>query len=203
MMMLYLTIQHVAEIMVLLIAVAFILLLVLRPKPPSKKALSQKGVLSPEDILYEPYKREDRYGLLGAEPQPFSEYARLAVLAVTVVPLKFMGAFLSVLTVNLMCRRASLSAPCSFWPALPPAELSKHPSCCRLLHVLTYPQNFFVTCRAATLLPGRRLQAYVIAAVGKVLCRFCLLCNGFVDVKWIIDKPNELPKGVEPGKRPA
>ena len=110
-MMLSLTIKYVAEIMVLLIAVAFVLLLVLRPKPPSKKALFQEGILSPEDVLYEPYKREDQYGLLGTEPQPLSEYARLAVLAVTVVPLKFMGAFLSVLTVNLMCRRAPLSFP--------------------------------------------------------------------------------------------
>lgn len=201
--MLSLTIKYVAEIMVLLIALAFVLLLVLRPKPPSKKALSQKGILSPEDVLYEPYKRGDQYGLLGAEPQPLSEYARLAVLAVTVVPLKFMGAFLSVLTVNLMCRRASLLSPCSFWPTLPLAEDSKYSSCCRLLYVLTDPQRLYVTCRAATLLPGRRLQAYVIAAVGKVLCRFCLFCNGFVDIKWIIDKPNELPKGVEPGKRLA
>jgi hypothetical protein len=110
--------------MVLLTVVAFVLLLVLRPKPPSKKALSQKGVLSPEHVLYEPFKREDQYGLLGAEPQPLTEYARLAVLAVTVVPLKFMGAFLSVLTVNMMCRRVC-GFPCSFWPALAPAKLSR------------------------------------------------------------------------------
>ena len=56
-----------------------------------------------------------------------------------------------------------------------------------------------VCCRAALFLPGRELQAHVIAGVGKILCRFCLLCNGFTDVKWIIDRPNELPKGVEPG----
>ena len=56
-----------------------------------------------------------------------------------------------------------------------------------------------VCCRAALFLPGRELQAHVIAGVGKTLCRFCLLCNGFTDVKWIIDRPNELPKGVEPG----
>ena len=35
--------------------------------------------------------------------------------------------------------------------------------------------------------------------VGKRLCRFCLFCNGFYDVKWIVDKPDDLPKGVEPG----
>lgn len=57
-----------------------------------------------------------------------------------------------------------------------------------------------VGCRVATLLPGRHLQATVIAAVGKVLSRFCLFCNGFTKVEWIIDRPNELPKGVEPGK---
>ena len=55
------------------------------------------------------------------------------------------------------------------------------------------------TCRAAALLPGQNLQKQVITVVGKHLCRFCLLCNGFFDVKWIVDKPNELPKGTEPG----
>ena len=53
--------------------------------------------------------------------------------------------------------------------------------------------------RAATLLPGKHLQARVIASVGKVLCSFCLFCNGFTDVKWIIDRPTDLPKGQEPG----
>ena len=102
-------IKFVTEGVIVCIVLAFVLLLVLRPKPASKKALAQKGILSPDHELYAPYKREDQYGLLGAEPQPMLEYARLAVLGVTVVPLKFMGAFLSVLTVNLMCRQAPFS----------------------------------------------------------------------------------------------
>lgn len=97
-------IKYVTEGLVLLIVLAFILLLAFRPKSASKKALAQKGILSPDNELYLPYKREDRYGLLGAKPQPLSEYARLAVLAVTVVPLKFTGAFLSLLALHLMCR---------------------------------------------------------------------------------------------------
>ena len=98
------TIKYATEGMILLVLAAFVLLLVLRPKPASKKALKQEGLLNPDHKLYEPYKRVDQYGLLGAEPQPLLEYGRLAVLAVTLVPIKFTGAFLSVLTLNLMCR---------------------------------------------------------------------------------------------------
>ncbi len=103
-------IKYVTEGMIVCIVLAFVLILVLRPKPASKKALAQKGILSPDHELYAAYKREDQYGLLGAEPQPMLEYARLAVLGVTVAPLKFTGAFLSVLTVNLMCRQALFSS---------------------------------------------------------------------------------------------
>lgn len=97
-------INYVSGGLVLLIVLAFVLILALKPKPASMKARAQRGILSPDHELYAPYKREDQYGLLGAEPQPLSEYGRLAVLAMTVVPLKFMGAFVSVLTVNVMCR---------------------------------------------------------------------------------------------------
>ena len=111
-------IKYVTEGMIVFIVLAFVLLLALRPKPASKKALAQKGILSPDHELYAPYKREDQYGLLGAEPQPMLEYARLAVLAVTVAPLKFTGATLSILTLNLMCRQASFDIE----PSSPYAE---------------------------------------------------------------------------------
>ena len=104
------TLKYATEGMILLVIAAFVLLLILRPKPASKRALKQQGLLSPDHQLYDSYKRVDQYGLLGAEPQPLLEYGRLAVLAVTVVPIKFMGAFLSVLTLNLMCRCAVHSA---------------------------------------------------------------------------------------------
>ena len=111
-------IKYVTEGMIVLVVLAFLLLLVLRPKPASKKALGQKGILSPDHELYAPYKRVDQYGLLGAEPQPLLEYARLAVLAVTVVPLKSMGAFLSLLTVNLMCRQGPSLCSAQLCPML-------------------------------------------------------------------------------------
>ncbi|KAK9915142.1 hypothetical protein WJX75_005280 [Coccomyxa subellipsoidea] len=79
---------------------------------------------------------------------------RLAVLLVTVAPVKFASATLCVLAVHLMCR-------------------------------------------ASAILP-KGLQAQVVASLGKILCRLCLFCWGFMKIDWIIEEPGQLPKGVEP-----
>ena len=41
--------------------------------------------------LYDPFRRYDQYGTMGVTPQPWWEYVRLGLLAVTLLPLKFVG----------------------------------------------------------------------------------------------------------------
>jgi len=43
------------------------------------------------DPLYDPFRRYDQYGTMGVTPQPWWEYLRLGLLAVTLLPLKFVG----------------------------------------------------------------------------------------------------------------
>ena len=59
---------------------------------------------------------------------------------------------------------------------------------------------FFILHRASVILP-KVLQAQAVASLGKVLCRLCLFCWGFVKITWIIVEPGQLPKGVEPGEK--
>lgn len=42
----------------------------------------------PQGHIYDPYRRTDRYGLMGAARQPWTEYLRLFLLGITLVPLK-------------------------------------------------------------------------------------------------------------------
>ncbi len=38
--------------------------------------------------IYDPFRRHDRYGTMGTKRQPWTEYVRLALLGITLVPLK-------------------------------------------------------------------------------------------------------------------
>lgn len=62
--------------------------------------------LDTSDPLYDAFRRSDHYGTLGRKPQPVLEYIRLAVLAVVLVPIKFVGALLCVLAFHIICRWA-------------------------------------------------------------------------------------------------
>jgi hypothetical protein len=47
----------------------------------------------PKDSLYDPYRRTDRYGIMGQAPQPWTEYVRLILLGITLVPIKAVVCF--------------------------------------------------------------------------------------------------------------
>jgi hypothetical protein len=47
----------------------------------------------PKDPIYDPYRRTDRYGIMGMAPQPWTEYARLILLGITLVPIKAVVCF--------------------------------------------------------------------------------------------------------------
>ena len=47
----------------------------------------------PKDPIYDPYRRTDRYGIMGKAPQPWAEYARLILLGITLVPIKAVVCF--------------------------------------------------------------------------------------------------------------
>ncbi len=93
------------------------------------------------DPLFQPFVRYDRYGELGLKPQPIWEKMRLALLTVTIVPIKC-----------IMCL------------------------CCII--------SYYLCIRLASLLPQSQ-RTPIIAALGKLHCRACLLSMGFVSVKWV------------------
>lgn len=103
------TIVYALEAVMILVLIVFVLLLSFRPKPARIPSKSSSGVLNTDHDLYEPFKRHDQYGDLGAKPQPMLEYLRLAVLTVFLTPLRFYGAFMCVLSVHIMCRCGLLS----------------------------------------------------------------------------------------------
>lgn len=96
--------SYTIEAFMVLAFVVFLLLVFLRPKPAIVQRKSLTGALDLKSELYESFERNDQYGPLGAKPQPLLEYVRLAVLLVTVAPVKFLSATLCVLAVHLMCR---------------------------------------------------------------------------------------------------
>ena len=63
------------------------------------------------DPLYDPFRRFDQYGTMGVTPQPWWEYLRLGLLAVTLLPLKFVGT-LGAWLPRSFCRRS----PCWLAP---------------------------------------------------------------------------------------
>lgn len=52
---------------------------------------------------FDPYRRVDRYGTMGWARQPWSEYARLAAMSLTVLPFKAFGAFRESPIVRPLC----------------------------------------------------------------------------------------------------
>ncbi len=44
------------------------------------------------DPAFDPFRRKDRYGTMGWAQQPWTEYARLALLSLTLLPFKALGA---------------------------------------------------------------------------------------------------------------
>eukprot|EP00884_Botryococcus_braunii_P016948 jgi/Botrbrau1/3937/Bobra.0365s0012.1 len=66
------------------------------------------GPLNVEDPLYDAFRRHDRYGALGARPQPFLEYVRLAICALIFLPAKFVGALTCVIAVWAIMKVAPL-----------------------------------------------------------------------------------------------
>lgn len=66
------------------------------------------------DRLYDPFVRDDQYGTLGRKPQSLLEYARLVIMAFTLVPMKFLGCLACVAYVWTLCRCVELpTAGCS------------------------------------------------------------------------------------------
>ena len=58
----------------------------------------------------------------------------------------------------------------------------------KLLGALTCLLSFSIVCRIATLLPETHRQ-HVISELGKLHCRACLFCIGFVSIKWVTVQP--------------
>ncbi len=102
-------IGYVIEAFMILVFTVFLLLLFFRPKPATVRSKSDTGPLNLQNELYEPFVRHDQYGPLGANPQPLLEYLRLAVLLVTIAPIKFASATLCVVGVHLLCRYLRIS----------------------------------------------------------------------------------------------
>ena len=104
------SVLYALEAYMLLVGLVFLALLRFRPRPARPQPKERKGVLHPDDPLYDSFRRHDQYGKLGADPQPLLEYLRLAFLLTTLAPLRFIGAFSCVFGVHVMCRRAPPSA---------------------------------------------------------------------------------------------
>ena len=99
---------------------------------------SQMCQLDPKHL---PFARNDRYGDMGTKPQPLVERCRLAVLTVTILPLKVIGA-----------------ASCII--------------------------GFYLLCRLSEVMPAS-MRLPVIALLGKLFSRLCLLFIGFANIKWV------------------
>ena len=93
--------------------------------------------------LYDPFRRHDQYGTMGVAPQPWWEILRLAILAVTLLPVKAAGVFgetshpppsLSSPLANLYTLKSSLPSTGTsswyLWPACVLRSVGRiNPSC--------------------------------------------------------------------------
>lgn len=61
--------------------------------PAEQPTNGRRQPYEPKDPLYDPYRRTDRYGIMGKAPQPWTEYARLFLLGITLVPIKAVVCF--------------------------------------------------------------------------------------------------------------
>lgn len=59
---------------------------------------------SEEDPAFDPFRRHDQYGLEGATKQSVLEYLRLAVMALTILPLKILGCVACLIGCYLVCK---------------------------------------------------------------------------------------------------
>lgn len=60
------------------------------------------------DPAFDPFRRHDQYGLEGAAPQSVLEYLRLAIAAVTILPLKLVGCLALLIGCYSMCKLSFL-----------------------------------------------------------------------------------------------
>ena len=63
---------------------------------------------STEDSIYDAFRRSDRYGESGMQPQPWTENLRILLLCATLVPIKAAGALGCLLGYYTFCRLAVL-----------------------------------------------------------------------------------------------
>lgn len=63
---------------------------------------------SEEDPAFDPFRRHDQYGLEGATKQSVLEYLRLAVMALTILPLKILGCIACLIGCYLVCKLSFL-----------------------------------------------------------------------------------------------
>ncbi len=63
---------------------------------------------SEDDPAFDPFRRHDQYGLEGATHQPVWEYLRLAVMALSVLPLKVLGCIACLIGCYLVCKLSFL-----------------------------------------------------------------------------------------------
>ncbi|TVU21218.1 hypothetical protein EJB05_30843 [Eragrostis curvula] len=77
-------------------------------RPPL--VLSDASGLPAEELddMFAPYARRDAYGPMGRGPLPAAEAARLALIAVVLVPLRFVAGMLVLLAYYLVCRACTL-----------------------------------------------------------------------------------------------
>ena len=63
-----------------------------------------------DDPLYDerPFRRDDQYGTMGLAPQKPAEYLRLAIVCLTILPLKVLGCSVCIVSCFLACRLAAL-----------------------------------------------------------------------------------------------
>ena len=67
----------------------------------SQEAAEQR---SEDDPAFDPFRRHDQYGLEGGQRQSAWEYLRLALMALTVLPLKILGCIACLLGCYLVCK---------------------------------------------------------------------------------------------------
>lgn len=66
---------------------------------------------SEHDPAFDPFRRHDQYGLEGALHQSVFEYLRLAVMALTILPLKIVGCIACLIGCYLVCKLSFLVPP--------------------------------------------------------------------------------------------
>ena len=127
---------------------------------------AQDDPLSLDNPIYDPFRREDQYGILGRQPQSLLETIRLWTLIALVAPLKFTGCFLCVAACWLVCRCGALQVHLML-----------------LLPDPHSPHKLARLCRFSFLLPEARRQTALVSTC-KALVGGCLWSLGFQKRTW-------------------